>query len=92
MKRYEVNIRNAHYRAFNNDNIKGIQVGNIVKNINLLADDTTCFLLGDLGSFQVFFNTHDKFASFSGFKIIVSKSEAILIGCLKGTNFCPFHV
>ena len=37
-----------------NDDIKGIQVGNMEKKISLLADDTTCFLQGDLKSFQTF--------------------------------------
>ena len=74
-----------------NDNIKGLKVGNTEKKINLLADDTTCFLQGDLGSFQALFSVLDKFASFSGCKINLSKSEAIHIGSLKGTNFCPFE-
>ena len=63
-----------------NEQIKGLKVGNIEKKINLLADDTTCFLQGDLESFQVLFSTLDKFASFSGCKINMSKSEAIHIG------------
>ena len=74
-----------------NDNIKGLKIGNTEKKINLLADDTTCFLQGDLGSFQALFSVLDKFASFSGCKINLSKSEAIHIGSLKGTNFCPFE-
>ena len=75
----------------NNDDIKGIQVGNMEKKISLLADDTACFLQGDLRSFQALFNTLDKFASFSGCKVNLSKSEAIHIGSLKGSNFCPFQ-
>ena len=74
-----------------NDKIKGIKVGNTEKKINLLADDTTCFLQGDLGSFRELFSILDKFASFSGCKINLSKSEAIHIGSLKGTDFCPFE-
>ena len=74
-----------------NDNIKGIKVGNTEKKINLLADDTTCILQGDLGSFRELFSILDKFASFSGCKINLSKSEAIHIGSLKGTDFCPFE-
>ena len=74
-----------------NDNIKRIKVGNSEKKINLLADDTTCFLQGDMGSFRELFSILDKFASFSGCKIDLSKSEAIHIGSLKGTDFCPFE-
>lgn len=74
-----------------NDKIKGLKVGNIEKKINLLADDTTCFLQGDLESFEVLFSTLDKFASFSGCKLNMSKSEAIHIGSLKGTNFHPLE-
>ena len=74
-----------------NDNIKGIKMGNTGKKINLLADDTTCFLQGDLGSFRELFSILDKFTSFSGCTINLSKSEAIHIGSLKGTDFCPFE-
>ena len=74
-----------------NDRIKGIKVGNKEKKISLLADDTTCFLQGDLESFQVLFSTLDKFASFSGCRINMSKSEAIHIGSLKGSDDCPFE-
>ena len=70
--------------------IKGIKVGNTEKKISLLADDTTCFLQGDLESFQLLFSTLDKFASFSGCKINLSKYEAIHIGSLKGSDSCPF--
>ena len=44
-----------------NDNIKDFKVGNTEKKINLLGDDTTCFLQGDLGSFQALFSILDKF-------------------------------
>ena len=74
-----------------NDRIKGIKVGNTQKKISLLADDATCFFLqGDLESFQVLFSTFDKFASFSGCKINMSKSEAIQIGSFKSSDSCPF--
>ncbi len=72
-----------------NDDIKGVQVGNTEKKINLLADDTTCFLKGDLESFQALFNTLDQFALISGCKMNMSKSEAIHIGSLKNT--VSFH-
>ena len=74
-----------------NNDIKGIQVGNVEKKINLLADDTTCFLQGDLASFEALFHTLDKFALFSGCKVNLSKSEAIYIGSLKDINFFPFQ-
>ena len=74
-----------------NDDIKGIQVGNMEKKISLLADDTTCFLQGDLKSFQTLFNTLDQFASFSGCKVNMSKSEAIHIGSLRNSDVFPFQ-
>ena len=75
-----------------NNDIKGIQVGNVEKKINLLADDTTCFLQGDLASFEALFHTLDKFALFSGCKVNLSKSEAIYIGSLKDINFFLFRM
>ncbi len=72
-----------------NDDIKGVQIGDTEKKINLLADDTTCFLQGDLESFQALFNTLDQFALFSGCRMNMSKSEAIHIGSLKNTD--NFH-
>ena len=72
-----------------NDRIKRIKVENTEK-ISLLADDTTCSLQGNLESFQVLFSTLDKFASFSGCKINMSKYEAIHMGSLKGSDSCPF--
>ena len=73
-----------------NNDIKGIQVCKVEKRINLLADDTTCFLQGDLASFEALFHTLDKFALFSGCKVNLSKSEAIYIGSLKDINFFSF--
>ena len=72
-----------------------ILVGNLEKKINLLADDTTCFYRGDLGSFQALFHSLEQFALFSGCRINVSKSEAIYIhdiGSLKNKiNSFPFQ-
>ena len=52
----------------NNENIRGIKVGGVEKKISLLADDTTCFLQGDLDSFKNLFETLNSFASLSGCK------------------------
>ena len=41
----------------NNDKIIGIKIGGVEKKISLLADDTTCFLHGDLDSFENLFDT-----------------------------------
>ena len=75
----------------NNDKIIGIKIGGVEKKISLLADDTTCFLHGDLDSFENLFDTLRDFATFSGCKINMSKSEAIHIGRLKGSAFKPFN-
>ena len=74
----------------NNNNITGIKIGDVEKKISLLADDTTCFLHGDLNSFKILFDILGKFASLSGCKINMSKSEAIHIGSCKGSDFKPF--
>ena len=60
------------------------------KKVSLLADDTTCFLNGDPDSFTKLFEILSKSASLSGYKINLSKSEAIHIGALKGSTFYPF--
>ena len=80
-----------------NDYIKGLKVGNTEKRFICWPMTQPFFffffffLQGDLGSFQALFSVLDKFASFSGCKINLSKSEAIHIGSLKGTGFCPFE-
>ena len=48
------------------------------------------FLYGDPDSFTKLFEILNKFASLSGCKINLSKSEAIHIGALKGSTFYPF--
>lgn len=75
----------------NNEQIKGIRIGGIEKKVSLLADDTTCFLQGNLESFQNLFDTLNEFARVSGCKVNMSKSEAIHIGSLKGSDFKPFQ-
>ena len=74
----------------NNADIEGIKIGAAEKKVSLLADDTTCFLNGDPDSFTKLFEILNKFASISGCKINLSKSEAIHIGALKGSTFYPF--
>ena len=74
----------------NNENICGIKVGGVEKKISLLADDTTCFLQSDLDSFKNLFEILNSFASLSGCKINMSKSEAIHIGSSKDSDFKPF--
>ena len=74
----------------NNKNICGIKVGDVEKKVSLLADDTTCFLNGDLDSFTNLFNVLRDFGSLSGCKINMSKSEAIHIGSSKGSDFKPY--
>ena len=65
---------------------------NTMIKISLLADDTTCFLHGDLDSFKKLFDTLNGFASLSGCKINMSKSEAIHIHVCssKNSDFKPF--
>ena len=68
-----------------NDYIKGLKVGNTEKRFICWPMTQPFFFFfflkkGDLGSFQALFSVLDKFASFSGCKINLSKSEAIHIG------------
>ena len=75
----------------NNDQIKGIKVGDLEKKINLLADDMACFVHGDQDSFTNLFDTLNNLARFSGCGINMSKSEAIHLGSLKDSDFKPFQ-
>ena len=72
-----------------NENIQGIAFGDSMKKISLFADDT-CFLDGKASSFISLFETLKLFAEFSGCKLNMSKSEAIHVGKLKGSDFQPF--
>ena len=74
-----------------NDQIKGLKVGDQEKKVSLLADDTTCFVQGDQESFTNLFDTLNNFARFSGCSVNMSKSEAIHVGSLKGSDFKPFQ-
>ena len=73
-----------------NCQIKGIPVENQQLKINLLADDSTCFIDGSDASFKSLFNTIDKFSECSGCKLNVAKSEAIWIGSRQGCQSHPF--
>ena len=74
-----------------NDQIKWLKVGDQEKKVSLLADDTTCFMHGDQESFTNLFDTLNNFARFSGCSVNMSKSEAIHVGSLKGSDFKPFQ-
>ena len=74
-----------------NDQIKGLRVGDEEKKVSLLADDTTCFVQGDQESFTNLFDTLNNYARFSGCSVNMSKSEAIHVGSLKGSDFKPFQ-
>ena len=73
-----------------NSNIKGIPVEENELKITLLADDSTCFIDGSDNSFKSLFDTIDFFSENSGCKLNISKSEAIWIGSLKGSQIFPF--
>ncbi|XP_072168661.1 uncharacterized protein [Diadema setosum] len=73
-----------------NLNIKGIPVGENDLKISLLADDSTCFIDGSQNSFKSLFDTIGSFSESSGCKLNISKSEAIWIGSLKGSQKFPF--
>ena len=75
----------------NNDQIKEIKVGDLEKKVNLLADDMACFVQGDQDSFTNLFDILNNLARFSGCCTNMSKSEAIHVGSLKGSDFKPFQ-
>ena len=73
-----------------NHDIQGIKIGNLEKKASLYADDTICFLHGDMDSFLNLFESLHYFSTFSGCKINVAKSEGIHIGKLKNSVLTPF--
>ena len=78
--------------AIRDNDIKGIlKIGEIEKKVSLFADDTICFLNGDTESFVNLFEILHYFASFSGCRLNVSKSEAIYIGSSKDTPNHPYQ-
>jgi hypothetical protein len=74
-----------------NPNIGGIPVNGEELKLSMLADDTTCFIDGSSESFDNLFSTLDIFATCSGCKINLLKSEAIWIGSRKGATFFPYQ-
>ena len=72
-----------------NSNIKGIPVEEKELKITLLADDSTCFIDGSVNSLKSLFDTIGLFSESSGCKLNISKSEAIWIGSLKGSQLFP---
>ena len=74
-----------------NNDIQGINIGEIEKKVSLFADDTIFFFNGDTESFVNLFEILHYFASFSGCRINVSTSEAIYIGGSKDTTNRPYQ-
>ena len=74
-----------------NPNIGGIPVNGEELKLSMLADDTTCFIDGSSESFDNLLSTLDIFATCSGCKINLLKSEAIWIGSRKGATFFPYQ-
>jgi hypothetical protein len=66
----------------NNKDIKGINIGNSEVKVVQMADDTTSFLK-DSESLQVLLETLEKFHSYAGLKLNLSKSEILWIGSKK---------
>ena len=62
-----------------NVNVKGLQVGNQIVKISLLADDTTIFLK-DTNSLQTILNILFMFRHSSGLKINPTKTEIMQVG------------
>ena len=68
--------------------IEGINIGNSVVKVVQMADDTTSFLK-DSKSLEVLLETLDKFHSYAGLKLNLSKSEVLWLGSKKNSNESP---
>jgi hypothetical protein len=68
--------------------IKGINIGNSEVKVVQMADDTTSFLK-DSESLKVLLDTLEKFHSYAGLKLNLSKSEILWLGKDKNSNFAP---
>lgn len=63
----------------NNNDIRGVQIGEYQHKISQFADDTTCYL-GDASSLAAAVNTLEIFSRFSGLHINLDKSSIIPLG------------
>lgn len=66
--------------------IKGITVGLKEFKITQFADDTSCFLRGDKQSFEILFETLDRFAAISGLKLNIEKNTNVWLGSERNCN------
>ena len=69
----------------NNDNIKGIQIGDTEFKISQYADDTSLTLLYSHQNLVEVISTFDRFHSLSGLKVNYDKTEIMRIGSLKNS-------
>ena len=67
------------------EDIKGIEIGNTIYKISMMADDTT-LILNDIGSISNAIKTFNKFEKCSGLKLNMNKTEIIPIGILRNKN------
>ena len=73
--------------AIREDNeIKGISVGNIECKLSQYADDTTMILDGSQASLEGSFALLDSFGQLSGLRVNCGKTEVLWIGSKKGSN------
>jgi hypothetical protein len=63
----------------NDVNIKGINIGNNEIKVVQMADDTTNFIK-DIASLKVLLSTLEKFHTYAGLKLNLTKSEALWLG------------
>ena len=73
----------------NDDNIKGINVGEKVIKVSLYADDTTVFVQ-DLDSVAHLLTLLQKFKNLSGLEINTTKTEGMWLGRWKNKSDMPF--
>ena len=66
----------------NNNEVKGIKIGDFEQKINLMADDTLCFA-SDKGSVHNILNNFKDFEKISGLKINIDKCSLTYLGTLK---------
>ena len=71
-----------------NENIKGIQIGNKNLKLKQYADDTQSFSILDQDSINSIFNNLRLFGEVSGSKVNYDKSHIMRIGSIRNTNIC----
>ncbi len=69
-----------------NENIKGIKIGDFEHKLSQYADDTTLSVLYDADTLNTVLNIFDHFEQLSGLKVNYNKTEVLRIGSIRDSN------